>query len=274
MKIAIILSGRIKCYENNLIPILNYLDKQHDVSLFISINGEKTKYFEEAEKNLSKWLKKICYEVYEIPDFFKKNIHPQTSNQNINGSLKPYNNMSLFYNDKKAYEMAKDYSKTNNFEYDSYCKFRADISFCNLNELKFEYPKSNTLYSVVSHCPIWFNGDLDNLQCISDIFAYGNKEVMEEYFKTYDNIIKINNLTNGKYRIGTELILTESFFNMIYYTGYEIPNEENYTKILEEKIPNCKIVYNPTEANYIRNNSKIKVCNFYCSYNLDKNRHK
>ena len=58
MKLAFFISGRLTCYEENLIPILNFLDKKYDINLFLSINDEYNNYYEKAESLLSKWLKK------------------------------------------------------------------------------------------------------------------------------------------------------------------------------------------------------------------------
>jgi len=110
LKIAIFISGRINCYENNLLHILNYLDNIYKdtcndescVNLFMSINGIRDEYNILMEKTLNKYIKSIHYEIYKIPENFKNN-HQETLYQIIDGVKQPYTNLSCFYNDMVAF---------------------------------------------------------------------------------------------------------------------------------------------------------------------------
>lgn len=272
MNVAIFISGRLTCYENNLLPILDYLDEFSHPHLFVSINGNRDEYHIEAESRLSKYLKDIKYEVYNVPEDFTSNLHPQTLKQHVDGKWVPYTNLSCFYNDKMAFNLATSYSKTHKIKYDIYCKFRPDITFHNINQLDFHILEKNTIYSNIPPCEIYFEGDRRNQRCVSDAFAYGDIHSMKTYTKTYNNILNLNNKLEGKYRINYELCLTESIFDMIYYGSYEIPGEQDYTKIYADRIKKYKIAYDSNDANKIISESKIKIKYFEAKYSLDPNR--
>ena len=48
MKVAVFISGRLKCYESCLIPILQRTS--YDVDLFCSINDVESSYYDTARK--------------------------------------------------------------------------------------------------------------------------------------------------------------------------------------------------------------------------------
>ena len=48
MRVAVLISGRLRCYERCLIPLLQKAN--YDIDLFCSINDEDGPYYEEARK--------------------------------------------------------------------------------------------------------------------------------------------------------------------------------------------------------------------------------
>jgi hypothetical protein len=69
MRVAVLISGRLKCYERCLIPLLESSD--YDIDLFISINAERDDYHNQALNNLLKWLKGEYICPYVIPYHYK-----------------------------------------------------------------------------------------------------------------------------------------------------------------------------------------------------------
>ena len=66
MKVAMLLSGRIKCYETCLIPLLQ--NAPYDVNIFASVNDNESDYYDEARKNLSTWLRGLYIRPYAFPE--------------------------------------------------------------------------------------------------------------------------------------------------------------------------------------------------------------
>jgi len=224
MKTALFISGRLTCYEEDLIKVLNTTFYYNDIDLFISINGIRDEYHIEAEERLYKWLRKIDYEEYNVPESFI-NTHPETLTQNINGKKTPYTVMSMFYNDQKNFKNIEEYSKENNITYDIVCKFRADISFINpFIEFLFERftHHDNTLFSCIPPCPIilYSHIKLGGPLCISDAFAFGSMEVMKRYCSTYDSIFIMNNKDNGYCRLNYETTLSVCFWGEESFSEY------------------------------------------------------
>ena len=215
MKIALLISGRCVRYEVCLLPILE--KTKYDVDVFMSINDNECKYYENVRKKLSPWLKGICVKPYEFPDGFL-NSHSRSLRQEINGKLVPLHTMSMFYNDMNAYNIAKRYADQNNFEYDNYLKYRADLIADDLPE--FKKTDEIKLYSVIARC--MFNVPtvdrvkkslVGSVPCISAAIDYGNRKTMDIYFDTYNFILEINNQWNGNYPINFEDSLTHQIYD-------------------------------------------------------------
>ena len=80
MKIAILISGRSARYEVCLLNILN--NTSYDVDVFMSINDNKCEYYDMMQKKLSKWLKGLYIQPYNVPDDFE-NYSPNTLRQRV-----------------------------------------------------------------------------------------------------------------------------------------------------------------------------------------------
>jgi hypothetical protein len=269
--IAIFISGRLTCYDTNLIKILNYLDKKYHIDLFISLNNKRDEYHIIAEQRLSKWIKSINYEEYTVPGDFVQNIHPQSLLQDVNGYIVPYTNLSCFFNDRKCFDMIINYHNSIK-PYDVVCKLRSDITFHNIENLFFNIPEIDTIYSCIPPCQIHFNGDEKNPICINDAFAFGNIKSMDMYTRTYTNILFLNNVLEGKYRVNYELSLTESIYSILYQTGYEIEGQDNYLEQYVDKLENYSIIRSPYEFIEKIKTNRIKIRYFENPYCLDPDR--
>ena len=215
MKVALLISGRSSRYEVCLLPILE--NTNVNVDIFMSINDDPCPYYDLMQKRLSKWLKSIHFQKYQFPENFK-NIHPHTPDQKPNSSREgkfPINVMSMFYNDKKSYNMASSYG-----DYDIYLKYRSDIlsdslpSFITTAEYK--------LFSAIPNCwhsdgsPVYNrknNSFEHRIPWVCDAIAYGNKESMKSYCSTYDFINEVNQIRNGDYQISYEPCLTQNVYD-------------------------------------------------------------
>lgn len=240
MKIAIILSGRIVHYDKCLIPLLEEYSKNIDISIdiFASINDtDNKKYYNIFREKLKKYLKGIYIKEYKIPEFIKNNhIHeynydgierrkknPEDIERIINNSL------SMFYNDNNAFKMSIEYSKKYNFDYDLFFKFRADIY--NTKFPKFEI---NNILNCVKPKSYFKTHGICKKMCISDCYAWGNKNIMSIYFNTYNYLIKKFNELNGDYWIAYEDTLTDNIYdNKINVKYYNI----HYKVIQKSKQP-------------------------------------
>jgi len=224
MKVAMLLSGRIKCYETCLIPLLEI--SPYEVDLFISVNGEEDEYHNKALDNLSKWLKGKYICPYSIPeDYIDTFIN---MNSGTNEPL-PYNQMSMFFNDRNAFELATQYADDNNFEYDAYMKYRSDIITDCLPSIKVieDYklfsviPWNNHKSSVIDRLkPTIYNGPGDwklqetiDIPWVSDAIVYGNRDSMNVYTQTYKYCMEMNKLWNGLYPIAFEPSVTQNVYD-------------------------------------------------------------
>ena len=224
MRVAVLISGRLKCYESCLIPLLESCD--YDVDLFISINAERDDYHNQALNNLSKWLKGEYICPYVIPQHYKDIFINMNSGTN---EPLPYNQLSMFFNDQKAFKLATQYADDNNFEYDVYMKYRSDIITNSLPSI--QTTKEYKLFSVVPwnshHSPVidrskptiyngpgdWYLQETINAPWVSDAIVYGNRIVMDAYTKTYEYCLELNELWKGLYPIAFEPSVTQNAYD-------------------------------------------------------------
>jgi hypothetical protein len=62
MRIALLISGRLKCYETCLLPLLQ--NSSYDVDVFASINDVDYDYYNRVITNLSPWLKGLYISIF------------------------------------------------------------------------------------------------------------------------------------------------------------------------------------------------------------------
>lgn len=224
MKIAILISGRLIGYEVCLIPFLENIIN-HDIDLFISINDNDSEYYTIAKQQLSKWLKSFYIQKFEFPENFNHTPKKFSHYKLINGEYRPYNALSMYFNDNKAFQLMEEYSKTKNITYDIIMKFRSDIITSGFPDINNFNP--DIIYSVVPNC--FFKDGLYNQLIISDIWLYGSINVMKIYCNTYNFLFDILNTRNGDYYIAGEACPTDNcyinkinveYFNIKYNLDY------------------------------------------------------
>ena len=215
MKIALLISGRSARYEVCLLETLK--NTSYDVDVFMSINDEECKYYEIMRKKLSKWLKGLYINPYNVPDDFE-NFSPNTLNQKIGERIVPLNVLSMYYNDYNAFNMALKYADDNYFEYDCYMKFRSDI-------ISYDFPPviKNDEYKIFSVVPLVqitsplvdivrknFKG---NTLWVSDAIVYGNRKSMKSYCDTYNFTMEMNREFDNNYPIHFETCITQNVYD-------------------------------------------------------------
>lgn len=209
-----LLSGRIKCYETCLLPLLK--SSSYDIDIFASINDVESEYYDNVRKNLLPWIKVLYVSPYTIPERFNEifvNIHTNTSEP------KPYNPLSMFFNQRKAFNFAVEYSDNNGFEYDSYLIFRADIQTYSLPNI--QVTSDYKLFSVIPWCnhksplvirnPVGYSNNCFPWIC-TDI-VYGNKKVIETYTETYNFCMEMIELFEGRYPCNFEPSLLQNVYD-------------------------------------------------------------
>lgn len=239
MNIALFISGRLVCYDTDLILNLQSMSDEFTVHLFISINGERDAYHQEAEQLLAPWLKKIRYEPYKVPDDFIPNTHPETLFQVIDGKRVPYTVLSCFYNDLKCYEMIADYSNETGIQFDTCVKFRADIAFANKDWSIFKRAaeKPDVLFSNYPPQRIYFTGDTSTPCCISDAFICTSLQNLKLYCNTYHFTLKMNKKMNGNYRINYEPCVNENICGAIFEQSHPCIREHIISLFTHAQLP-------------------------------------
>ena len=231
MKLAILLSGRIKLYEHFL-NLLKKIGNKYDIHVFISINDVYSDFYEKVRQEFGDYLKGFHCEEYNVPENFtniwynKVEGHHNPELTHFEKSTAVYRSLSCFYNDKYCFNMATKYADDNNFEYDIYLRFRSDIIVDDLPI--FDIPKMNedVLFSVIPFSQFTLaiteniNGEWKNnrYHAYGDIkhhgknvtgdIAYGNRKTMSVYCSCYDYILKKNDENKGNYFICFEYSVT------------------------------------------------------------------
>jgi hypothetical protein len=250
LKIALFISGRITCYEEYLLPLLEYLTKKYEIRFFCSINSN---YNEKYVNDLKKYLANVNFEKFIYSEEW-------ISNRILNKKtfLGPFNQLSMFYNDLKCFTMIEKYQQDNNMEFDIICKIRPDMKFNNLFDINFIKDEKNSLIinSCIPSCPIYWFGNENTPLLVCDAFAYGNFKSMKIYCDTYNWIIEQDKILLGTYDRTFEPYLNESILRCCFDTYKQQINTTE--KIID------KIVNNPLG---------IKIRYFNCPYkHSDKRR--
>jgi hypothetical protein len=204
--IALFISGRLLCYKEHLIPLLNYLITKYEIKLFLSINSDQDNEAIKILRNLLGYyeFKRFFYEDDWIENRLKNNIKYMGS----------YNQLSMFYNDLNNFNLIEKYEKDKSRKFDLICKIRPDMTFINLNDLVFTKDEED--------------------EC-----CFGNKKSMKIYCNTY-NWVKENDIElKGLYNNTFEPYLNDNLFGHVFYNPFNKNPQLTY-KELEDLMVNNK----------------------------------
>jgi hypothetical protein len=235
--IAIFISGRMLGYKENLVPFINSLKNRYNIKLFLSINmfsfADRNIYIpvltNELQREFGDILAYCNFEEYKMPKSFVENRLQQNYN-NFH-----YNCLSCFYNDKKNLELIEQYEIDNNIKFDIICKTRSEIQF--ITNLDFIIDNEDELILHNKHMEsirYWGHIHKQTPVMISDAFAYGNKNSMKIYCKTYDWILQNNQ--SCIYSQTFEIYLTDSILQHIFYNHHGGDGDEplSYGEIMNK----------------------------------------
>jgi hypothetical protein len=221
MRIALLISGRAVRYELCLLPILEKAN--YEVHLFMSINDTKSLYYDVMQDKLKLWLKVCNITPYIIPSDFKnlfKENNYRYCYQNIDGEWKPRNQLSMYWNDNQAFTMATQYAKENNFSYDIFMRFRADIFNTQLPLLTQLPTDELCLHSIDPLCCFTSFG-IHPTKIVSSDWVWGNEKTMQIFCNTYSFVLQKNKELNNEYIFHYESnhtdCMLENGVNIIYY---------------------------------------------------------
>lgn len=198
-QIAILISGYLRTFENNINNFKNNVLQNYNVDIYIhKTKNEKNDKYNNTNNwdNIKKILKpKIILETDEL--YFN-------NNNKINNLLNQFYKFYILNNIKNIIE------EEENITYDIVIKWRPDILLN--NKLDFTSIKKNTIY-IPSDSKI----DISKLinkkdKYLCDIIAYGDNNSMNYYFNFYK---KLNDLIK-KYGSCSETLLYYYLQNIIY----------------------------------------------------------
>ena len=198
MRVAMLLSGRVTRYESCLIPILEA--SPYTVDLFISVNGDDCEYYQCMREKLSKWIQGVYIQPFILPDKFETRFIDDDRHcyQQIDGKWLPRNQLSMYWNDRNAFQMACEYETTTQTPYDCFMRFRADIIHTHLPPLQPIDTNELKLYSIYPHCMFDSYG-IHRRNILSSDWVWGNRKTMSIYCNTYAYVLKKNEELGGSY---------------------------------------------------------------------------
>ncbi len=214
MKIAMLISGRAARYEACLLPILK--ESKHEIHVFMSINDEPCEYYENLQKDMFEYLKGFEISKFQLPEFSFNYAHNQSlhfHHKNINGRLVPFNQFSMYYNDKNAFNMACNYEEQNNIKYDLFMKFRSDICNTRIPDDLCLVPEDDLkIFSVVPLCNMTALAK-HHVPIVSDAWVWTNKKTMQIYCNTYNYVLEQLSILDGKYLVHYESGPTDNLYD-------------------------------------------------------------
>jgi len=237
MKIAFIITGRIAMYEIGLLHTLK--NSNHEIDVFMSLNGEDCEYYDVMKTRLKPWLKYCNIQNFKLDKEFCEKIKPnnwpnRTHCRYVDNYFVPYNVMSMYYNEKIAINQAINYADDKNFEYDCYFKYRSDL----LNVIiKDDLPIKKDglhLFSPIPNCQFITHG-IHKVPTACGSWAWGNRETMKIYCNTYDYVIKKTEEMDGNFFISFECSLMDNLVdNNVTYEFIDYPY---YYVIYDKTLP-------------------------------------
>ena len=199
MKIAILISGYLRTFQNNINHFKCNLLQNHDVDIYIhkTTNEENDKY-----KNKTDWDK--------IKSLINPKIILETNEVYFNDNYKINNVINQFYKFYILNKVKNNIEKEENIVYDIVIKWRPDILLD--NKIDFKNIEKNTIY-----IPQDSKIDISKLKnkndkYLCDIIAYGDNNSMNYYFNFYKKL----NILIKKYGHCSETLLCHYLQDITY----------------------------------------------------------
>jgi uridine kinase len=182
MRVALLISGYLRSYENSLLYIKNeIISIFDDVDVYLHIT--KNEKVEDRYLNLideDSDIKRIITELNPKSLLIENNDYTD-KNKRYNNT---FNQWSKLY---KLNELKKINESINRQKYDLVVRYRPDLSIKTKNLMKLK-PKTNTVY-------VPYDSKIDkkklkspNDKYVCDAFAFGDSESMDGYFNIFTNI--------------------------------------------------------------------------------------
>jgi uridine kinase len=178
MKSALLITGYLRCFKENINNIKKYIIDENNVDIYIHLTTDKEKKYINKEIKLDDVFKLLNPKFM----FVSKNIHFHNDIK-VNNLLNQ-NYKLLLLNDKR-----KEIEELENMKYDNIIKIRPDVYLqqhinLNIKYDKLQIPKDSKMDFKK------LKNSTDKYIC--DIIAYGNSEVMDKYCNFYKYINKLS----------------------------------------------------------------------------------
>jgi FkbM family methyltransferase len=187
MKVAIILTGHMRCWELLWPQFKSKFIDRYNPDLFVSTWSEEgwwrpnsTKGYNDAAPlfNQSKFIELYKPKVIEVQDYkVQEHYLTEVSKKYSNYIHNPKNVVSMFYKIARGFKLLKDYVKRTNTQYDLVIRMRVDLVF------NYQTPDFDTSAFYTPHHPNYFGvGTGDTFQASS----YQNMEYFCNAFNDLD----------------------------------------------------------------------------------------
>ena len=182
MKVALLISGYLRSYENSLSYIKNeIINISNDVDVYLHITKnekEEDRYLNLIDEDSD--IKKIISELNPKSVLIERNDY-HNRNKLYNNT---FNQWSKLF---KLNELKKINESIHGEKYDIVVRYRPDLSIKTKNLMSFK-PKTNTVY-------VPYDSKIDKKKLkspsdkyVCDAFAFGDSESMDKYFNIFTNI--------------------------------------------------------------------------------------
>lgn len=176
MKVALLLSGRIRDGIKNYKFLEKNLLSKYDVDIFINYSYDEGDEESYSAKQIEKKFKPklIRYSPYHenFKEYFKNFENIPHSND-----VRPINLLKMLYSVKSANELKSIWESINGFKYDVVIKSRFDLKILEPINLK---ESIDTIFIPIG---------ADHLDGYNDLFAFGDSISMDYYCNLYENIL-------------------------------------------------------------------------------------
>ena len=272
MKLALLISGYLRGFVENIQSIKDNIIQSYDCDIYIHITEDK-----ETDKYFNK---RVSY------DTISKLLNPKllivSKNANISSNISINNILNQNYKKQWLNEEMKKMGSIENHSYDIVVYIRPDVNI----KTRLNYIDCNDAIQI----PIDSKIDINKLSNktdshICDIIAFGNPEIMNTYFNFYLEINKLNKIYNTlvnetllyhylhdnkiKYRLmDIEYIVILSLCNTIAITGDSGSGKTTISKILYNMFSNSFVLECDRYHKWERNDDNWKK---YTHLNPDAN---